>query len=140
MNKTTMTLVAALPLLALNCKKASDNPEAVTKFTSFRDRACACKDAECAAKVAMDMKTWIGEFQKSEASKKQISDEDQKKVSAITEEMKQCMAKTIAAGHGSAAAAGGVEPGSAAPPAGSAEPATGSAAEPPPAAEGGSAN
>jgi len=84
------------------------------------------------------MKAWSDEFQKSPAAKDKISDADDKKTSAALAEMKECLAKAVAAGHGSAAAAGGAEPGSAAPPAGSAEP--GSAAEPPPAAEGSAAN
>lgn len=59
---------------------------------AIKNQVCACKDAECAEKLKMEFKA----SPRSKALKKQIkalSDEDEKKIDAIEDEIKACERK-----------------------------------------------
>ncbi|HET7501078.1 MAG TPA: hypothetical protein VFK02_08750, partial [Kofleriaceae bacterium] len=94
-------LVASLALVGA-CKKAGGG-EALARMTEFKDRMCACKDKACTDQVTQEMTRWASEHKAGEAGKP--SEEEQKKVAALTADITKCMTKYMTApGAGSAAA------------------------------------
>lgn len=137
MKKISIVFLAAVSLATFGCKKKG-GADVVAKMGEFKDRMCACKDKACGDKVSDDMIKWSSEVQKSDKDGKGGTEEETKKVVAISEDMSKCQQKLNApdgaappAGGAAAPPAGGADPGSAAaaPPAGGADP--GSAAAPP---------
>ncbi len=54
MHKLTLSVVAALSLVAFGCK----NNDPLAKLQGFQQAMCECKDQACAEKVNVDMATW----------------------------------------------------------------------------------
>ena len=120
MNKLMFAFAATAALMSFGCKKKSDgggSGAAMAKMTEFKDKMCACKDADCAKKVNDEMNTWSQEQAKNQKEPVKLSDADQKKATEIGTQMAECMQKaTAAAGSADAgsAAAGSADAGSAA--------------------------
>jgi hypothetical protein len=118
MTQLSFLLASAVTVLSIaGCKKkAGDGADAIAKMTELRDKMCACKDADCAKKVSDEMTAWSDSFSKSRGDKK-LGEDDQKRSSALGNEMAACMMKLMAAPTaGSAATTGsGDLAGSAAP-------------------------
>ena len=101
------------------CKKSGAG-DAIAKMTELKDKMCACKDKACADQVTQEMSKWGADHKAGDTAKP--SDDDQKKLAAVTQDMSACVTKLMtAAVAGSAAAAGsGSDAGSAAAGSGSA--------------------
>jgi hypothetical protein len=84
------------------CKKSGGAGEAVAKMTELKDKMCACKDKACTDQVTAEMTKWGSERKGAEASN--VSEDDQKKLVAATEELTRCMTKNMTDAAGSAAA------------------------------------
>jgi hypothetical protein len=120
MNKLTFVIVALFAFGAVaGCKKkGGDNgaAAAIAKMSEFKDEMCKCKDAKCAQDVSDKMMKWGQEQSANKKEPPKMSDADQKKATAIGEEMGKCMqtamAATPAAGSDTAPAgsAGSAEP------------------------------
>jgi hypothetical protein len=133
MKKISIAFLAAMSLASFGCKKKGGSGEAIAKMTEFKDKMCACKDKACTDKVSEDMTKWGQEQAKNAGDKAAaVSEEDTKKMAAVTEEMTKCMTKIMtdaaaAAAPPAAPAAPAAGSDTAAPAAGSAAPAAGSA-------------
>src|SRR5215213_6162118 len=118
MNKLTLLMVASFAFGAFaGCKKKSgDNgaAAAMAKMAEFKDEMCKCKDAKCAQDVSDKMTKWGEEQSKTQKEPPKMNEADQKKASAIGEEMGKCMqtamAATPPAGSDAAGSAGSAEP------------------------------
>lgn len=142
MKNLSIAFLAALSLMsAAGCKKKGGAGDAIAKMTDFKDQMCKCADKACADKVTEQMTKWGQDMAKEGGDKAAaISEDDTKKMAAVTEEMTKCMTKAMTAGMtpppAAPAAPAGDKPADpaapAAPPAGDkpAEPAAGSAAAP----------
>lgn len=107
-----LLLAVSLPFMTA-CTKKSGGGDAMAKLTAFKDKMCACKDKACADQVTADMTKWSSEQKGGEAGK--VSDGDQQKMTAISEEMGKCMTKlaeAAMAGSGSAMAGSAAAAGS----------------------------
>ncbi|HEY5920050.1 MAG TPA: hypothetical protein VIV11_00205 [Kofleriaceae bacterium] len=97
MNKLTLVMVA---LLAFGgCKKKSTSgggAEALAKMSEFKTEMCSCKDAKCAQDVSDKMTKWSQEQSAKQKDPPKLSDADQKKATAIGEEMGKCMQTAMA--------------------------------------------
>ena len=60
------------------------------EMKDWKDKVCACKDAECAEKTFTDYRAWTKS--KREEAKK-MSDDEKKKLGAIEDELKACRRK-----------------------------------------------
>ncbi|HEU4730573.1 MAG TPA: hypothetical protein VFT22_21900 [Kofleriaceae bacterium] len=140
MKTLSIAFVAALSLLSFaGCKKGGGAGDAIAKMTTFKDDMCKCTDKACAEKVTEAMTKWGQDMAKEGGDKAaKVSEDDTKKMAALTEEMTKCMTKAMMAGGGAtpppaAAPPAGdkpAEPAAAAPPAGD-KPAEPAAATPP---------
>jgi hypothetical protein len=109
MRAATILAVVALSFTA-SCKKAGGGAaDTIAKMTELKDKMCACKDKACGDQVYQEMARWDAEHGKGGEGAK-VSDDDQKKLASITEDMARCMTKistdAAAAAAGSATAAG----------------------------------
>lgn len=107
MKRFGFTLLAASLALASACKKGGGTSDAVAKMTAFKDRMCACKDKACTDEVTAEMARWGSEQKAGEPGK--VSEADQQKLTAVSEEMSRCMAKIMADAAGSAAVGSAAE-------------------------------
>ena len=101
--RLTISLMAlALAFGSTACKKGGAG-DAIKKMGEFKDQMCACKDKACVDKVNADMNKW-GSEQKGGEGDTKVSEDDAKKMAAISEEMSKCMTKVMTdmAGSGSA--------------------------------------
>jgi hypothetical protein len=137
MKNLSIAILAALSLLSfVGCKKGGGAGDAIAKMTDFKDQMCKCADKACAEKVTEGMTKWGQEMAKEGGDKAaKVSEDDTKKMAAITEEMTKCMTKAMMAGGPPPAAAPPAgdkpaDPAAAAPPAGD-KPADPAAAAPP---------
>lgn len=96
--------LAALVALA-GCKKTGD--ETLGRMTEFKNKMCACKDKGCIDQVTAEMAKWSADHR---AAGEKASDEDQKKLTAISSELTACMTQvardTAAAGSAAGSASG----------------------------------
>jgi hypothetical protein len=60
----------------------------LAKMIEFKDQMCACKDMPCATKVNADMATWA---QANSAADAVPSDDEVKKIMAVSQDMSKCM-------------------------------------------------
>ncbi len=107
MTKLTFAFATAMALLSFGCKKkGGGDANAMAKMTEYKEKMCACKDADCAKKVSDDMSKWGEQFKGDKAPK--MSEADQKKATEIGMAMAECMTKVMVPGAaaGSAAPAG----------------------------------
>jgi hypothetical protein len=118
MTKLSFAFASALTLMSIAAckKKAGDGGgagDATAKMTEYKDKMCACKDADCAKKVSDEMTAWTASFSKSQGDKK-LGEADQKRTTELGTQMGECMMKLIGTGSaGSAdatAAAAGADP------------------------------
>ncbi|HEY0193596.1 MAG TPA: hypothetical protein VGC42_20910 [Kofleriaceae bacterium] len=117
MKNLSIAFLAAMSLVSFaGCKKHGGAGETISKMTDFKDKMCKCADKACADKVTEEMTKWGQEQAKNAGADKdaKVSEEDTKKIAAVTEEMTKCMTKAMMAGAGAPPAT---------PPAGSAAPA-----------------
>jgi hypothetical protein len=119
MNKLMIAFAATMALASFGCKKkagTAGSSEAMAKMTEFKDKMCACKDAECAKKVNDEMTKWSQEQQGKTKEPVKMSEADQKKATEIGTAMGECMQKASApaAGSDTGSAAAGSDTGSAA--------------------------
>src|SRR5215212_8622079 len=98
MNKLTFVIVALLAFAGCK-KKAGDSGAgaALAKMTELKDEMCKCKDAKCAQDVSDKMAKWGQEQSKNQTQPPKMSDADQKKATAIGEELGKCMQTAMAA-------------------------------------------
>lgn len=75
--------------------KSSDSSAQIAKMTELRDRMCACADLGCASKVSDDMAAWA-QANSAQMNETMPSDDDMKKLMAISEELTKCMQKATA--------------------------------------------
>ena len=125
-----------MSLAAFGCKKnkvqdkdKDKDGEYLAKMTEFKNKMCACPDKACSEKVSDEFSRWSQAHARSEDQQATPSEEDTK-LEAVTEALKDCILKLEFPAGGSAAgtagAAGGAggagaTPGSGSPAAGSAE-------------------
>lgn len=76
-------------------KPTSDLDTAIAEMKGFRDKMCACVDAACTQKVADEMTAWGEEMQKKLGDKPTFSEDQQKQLQAIGQQMGECMMKTM---------------------------------------------
>ncbi len=106
------SLVVAVSLMSVGCKKAGGGDDMVKKMTEMRDAMCKCAegDSACANKVLETQKKSGEEMAKSGGDKDATPDPDlQKKLDPINAEMTKCAAKAMtpkAGATGAAPAAG----------------------------------
>jgi len=98
MKNLSIAVLAALSLLSFaGCKKKGGS-DVSAKMAEFRDQMCKCTDKACADKVMESMAKWTQDNAKEgnkEAAKP--TEEDMKKMTAISEEYSKCMQKVMAA-------------------------------------------
>ncbi|HEU4733699.1 MAG TPA: hypothetical protein VFT22_37655, partial [Kofleriaceae bacterium] len=92
MMRAPLILLVCLGAATTACKKEGAG-DAIAKMSELKDKMCACKDKACADQVAQEMTRWGTEHKAGEASK--LSEEDQKKLVALTEDMTKCMTKLM---------------------------------------------
>jgi hypothetical protein len=93
MKNLSIAIVAVLSLVSFaGCKKGGA-ADAINKMTEFKDKMCACKDKACADKVSEEMNKW-GSEQKGDKEAK-VTEDDAKKMAAVTEEFSKCMTKLM---------------------------------------------
>ena len=88
------TLLTALCLVGgsvAGCKKSGD--ASVAQMTELKTKMCACKDKACIDQVTADMAKWSAEHRGTAPEK--ASEEDQKKLAAISTEMTDCMTRVM---------------------------------------------
>lgn len=79
-------------------KKARGAGDAIAMMASFRDQMCKCAEKVCADKVTERMTRWGQEIAKEGADYSiPITEDDTKKMAAVTEEMTRCMTKAMTA-------------------------------------------
>jgi hypothetical protein len=61
----------------------------------FADKACACKDAACATKVAQEQADWLGRNTQLAAK---LDAKDAEKIGAATTKMTDCVTKVATGG------------------------------------------
>ncbi|HET7503543.1 MAG TPA: hypothetical protein VFK02_21120 [Kofleriaceae bacterium] len=100
MKNLSIAILAAVSLLSFaGCKKGGGAGDAVAKMTTFKDDMCKCADKACAEKVTEAMTKWGQDMAKEGGDKAaKVSEEDTKKMTALTEEMTKCMTKAMMAG------------------------------------------
>jgi hypothetical protein len=106
--RLAFTVLAASLTLA-GCKTAGD--EAVAQMTALKNKMCACKDKACIDQVTAEMAKWGADHRGSATT--QVSEEEQKKLAAISSELMGCLgqvARATAAAAGSGTAAGSAAP------------------------------
>jgi hypothetical protein len=86
-----LLLAATLPSLACD----SGGGEYVKKMEEFADKACACKDAACATKVAQEQADWLGRNTQLAAK---LDAKDAEKIGAATTKMTDCVTKVATGG------------------------------------------
>jgi hypothetical protein len=130
MKKISIAFLAAVSIATFGCKKKG-GADVVAKMNEFKERMCACKDKACAEKVNDDLMKWSTEQSKGDKEAKG-TDEDNKKIISISEDMSKCQQKLNDTGAGAPPpAAGSADTGSAAAPPAAGSGDTGSAAAPP---------
>ena len=132
MKNLSIAVLAALSLLSFaGCKKKGGASDVAAKMGEFRDQMCKCTDKACADKVTESMAKWTQDNAKEGAKEAaKPSEEDMKKMTAISEEYSKCMQKVMTASMPTPPAAPPAgdkpaDPAAAAPPAGD-KPAAGS--------------
>jgi hypothetical protein len=98
MKNLSIAVLAALSLLSFaGCKKKGGS-DVAAKMGEFRDQMCKCTDKACADKVTESMAKWTQDNAK-EGSKEAAkpTEEDMKKMTAISEEYSKCMQKVMTA-------------------------------------------
>jgi hypothetical protein len=97
MKTLSIAILAALSLLSFaGCKKKGGGGEYLAKMTEFKDQMCKCTDRACADNVTAAMTKWTTDNAKAGADKNATaSEEDTKKMTAVTEEMSKCMQKLM---------------------------------------------
>src|SRR5262249_35272780 len=98
MQKISIAFLAAVALASFGCKKKGGG-DLVAKYTEFKDRMCACKDKGCADKVNDDMRNWT---QANGDKEGKASEEDAKKMAAVSDELNKCMQKIMTDAAGAA--------------------------------------
>jgi len=100
MNKLVIAFAATMALMSFGCKKKAGGGagEALAKSAEFKDKMCACKDAECAKKVNEEMTAWSKANPPKDGKAAAMSEADTKKATEIGTEMSACMAKANGAG------------------------------------------
>jgi hypothetical protein len=105
MKNLSIAVLAALSLLSFaGCKKKGGS-DVSAKMAEFRDQMCKCTDKACADKVMESMTKWTQDNAKEgnkEAAKP--TEEDMKKMTAISEDYSKCMQKVMMASAPPAAA------------------------------------
>jgi hypothetical protein len=99
MKNLSIAILAALSLVSFaGCKKKGGGGEAIAKMADFKDQMCKCPDKACADKVTEAMTKWNQDMAKEGGDKdaSKLSEEDAKKVAAISEELTKCMSKLMA--------------------------------------------
>jgi hypothetical protein len=98
-----------LGLMGAGCKKSGD--AAIVQMTALKNKMCACKDKACIDQVTSEMAKWSADHRSSASDK--VSEDDQRKLAAISNELTGCMSQVVrdtaaaaAAATGSGAAAG----------------------------------
>jgi hypothetical protein len=62
----------------------------IVKMGSFKDKLCACPDSACMEGVSDEMATWGKDLEAKGMMKPQPTDDQAKRVTAITDEMAKC--------------------------------------------------
>jgi hypothetical protein len=87
------------------CKKSGD--ASIAQMTELKTKMCACKDKACVDQVTSDMAKWSAEHRG--AAPEKASEEDQKKLAAISTEMTGCMTRVMREVSAAVAAAGSAD-------------------------------
>jgi len=96
MNKHSIAILAC-SLASFACRKTTPDL-AIEDVIELREKMCACKDKACADRVSEALNKWISE-DKAEG-KPRVSEDDDKKIAAVTEELTNCMTKLMTAPAG----------------------------------------
>lgn len=99
MKNLSIAVLAALSLLSFaGCKKKGGASDVTAKMGEFRDQMCKCTDKACADKVTEAMAKWTQDNAKEGAKEAaKPTEEDVKKMTAISEEYSKCMQKVMTA-------------------------------------------
>ncbi len=131
MMKISIAFLAAMSLAGSGCHKDQHKGgESIARMTELKNKMCACKDKTCSDKVSGELVAWKQAQDKPGDKPAPLSEEDDKKLEAVTEELTQCLLKLeLPGGSGTAGPAGAAEaPGGSGATMGSGSPAAGSAA------------
>jgi hypothetical protein len=97
-----LTLLLAISAgFAPACSKSSGASAAIAKTNELKDKMCACKDKACVDQVSAELTKWMSE---NKAPTDKLSDDDQKKLTAASDELTRCMSRIASEAAGSAAA------------------------------------
>lgn len=88
-----LILLAAIAMPTLACD--SGGGEYVKKTEELAEKACACKDADCATKVTQELGDWTT---KNSDKVSKIDAKDAEKISAATTKMTGCVTKIATGG------------------------------------------
>ena len=75
----------------------SAGAEYVKKMEEFSEKACACKDTDCATKVTTEQADWLS---KNDEAAAKLEADDAEKITAATSKMTECVTKLATAGAG----------------------------------------
>jgi hypothetical protein len=92
----TVSLFAAFALAGCGGKKGE---EFVGKMEGLKKEMCACKDAECAAKVEEKMDKLENEFESKFKSEKDVDKGVMEKLEKLDDEFRECRDKATAGGE-----------------------------------------
>jgi len=82
----------ALLLLAACGSRDADYAKVVRDFEDFRDKACACKDPQCADKVQEDYQRWAEQMSKQASAKDHVSPDVAKRMADVAVKITDCLA------------------------------------------------
>lgn len=87
--KKFMLLFAMVASVA-GCPKKKGADDALAQMETFKNQMCACKDAACTKDVTDKMTKWAADH-KQDGKPGDMTDDQKKKASAISDELAKCM-------------------------------------------------
>jgi len=108
MMKTSFAFLAAMSLAGSGCHKNQDKGGAsIARMTELKNKMCACKDKACSDKVSEELSAWKQSQDKPGDKPMRLSEEDDRKLEDVTDELTQCLLKLeVPGGSGGAGPAG----------------------------------
>ena len=86
------------PAAAPAQEPASPNAVAMAKMEQFAGQMCACKDADCAKRVADDMTKWAQQMAQETKEPVKMTEDEMKRATEIGTRMGECMQTAMGAG------------------------------------------
>jgi len=93
MHAMTKLFVVAGLVFATACGGKADG--VISEFESFKSKMCDCKDKSCAEGVKGEMKEWEKKMKEEGMKKKDLTDDQKKRVKEIDKELDSCADKLL---------------------------------------------